>query len=97
MFTAQARVLTPSASRYVAQLCKHWGHKFAVEYTADKGTIAFAGDRRCTLEAASDYLTMTIEAPDEGQLARMEQVVVEHLRRFAFRENLSDVRWFSKA
>ena len=32
---SQATVTTASASRYLQQLCKHWSHKFAVEFTPE--------------------------------------------------------------
>jgi len=93
MRISEARVPTASASRYLQQLCKHWSHKFAVEYTPAKGSIPFAADRRCLLEATPDHLTMRIEAGDEAALARMEGVVVDHLKRFAFREDLGSIDW----
>lgn len=93
MHISEARVSTVSASRYLQQLCKHWSHKFAVAYTPEKGSIPFADDRRCLLEATPDHLAMRIEANDEATLARMESVVVDHLKRFAFREDLSEITW----
>ena len=41
MPASQATVPTASASRYLQQLCKHWSHKFAVEFTPEHGTIPF--------------------------------------------------------
>jgi hypothetical protein len=93
MLTTEARVATASASRYLQQLCKHWSHKFAVEFTPDRGRIPFADDRTALLEATADTLTMRIEATDAETLARMEGVVVEHLKRFSFREDLGDIHW----
>lgn len=93
MHISEARVSTASASRYLQQLCKHWSHKFAVAYTPASGSIPFDADRRCLLEATPDHLAMRIEANDEATLARMESVVVDHLKRFAFREDLSEITW----
>jgi uncharacterized protein len=42
MPTSRARVPTQSASRYLQQVCKHWSHKFAVQFTPEKGHIPFA-------------------------------------------------------
>ena len=42
MPSSQAHVSTPSASRYLQQVCKHWSHKFAVEFTAERGTYPSA-------------------------------------------------------
>ena len=72
MPSSRANVPTQSASRFLQQLCKHWSHKFEVEYTPDHGTIPFAADRKCFLEAAANQLSMRIEAADEATLIRME-------------------------
>ena len=93
MHTSHARIPTAAASRYLQQLCKHWSHKFAVEYTPERGTIPFAHDRRCLLQATPDDLVMQIEANDDAALTRLEGVVVDHLKRFAFRENLGAITW----
>ena len=93
MHVSEARVPTASASRYLQQLCKHWGHKFAVEFSPEKGRIPFAADRCCLLEAGPDHLVLRIEAADAASLERMEGVVVDHLKRFAFREDLSAIAW----
>ncbi len=44
--SAVAVIPTPSASRYLQQLCKHWSHKLAVAFTANEGTILFPKDAR---------------------------------------------------
>ena len=38
-------------------------------------------------------LKMQAEAPDAEALERLQRVVVEHIKRFAFREDLGDVEW----
>jgi hypothetical protein len=93
MVQSQAQVPTASASRYLQQVCKHWSHKFAVEFTPEHGTIPFSEDRRCEFKAADGMLTMRIEAADDATLERTQTVVVDHLKRFAFREDLGDIRW----
>lgn len=93
MIASEARIATAAGSRYLVQLCKHWGHKFTVDYTPVRGKITFAADRTASFEAAPESLLMRVEVADEGMLARMQDVVVEHLKRFAFRENLGDVQW----
>jgi hypothetical protein len=95
MTTATARVPTAHASKYLQQLCKHWQHNLAVEFTADAGTITFPRDARgadwpsdgvARLAAGDDALTVTIEASGPDHLAALEDVVQRHLDRFAFRE-----------
>jgi hypothetical protein len=90
---SEARVTTTAASRYLVQLCKHWGHKFPVEYTNEEGRVPFASDRTCTFEATPDLLVMRLETADHESLERMQKVVVDHLKRFAFREDLGEVVW----
>jgi uncharacterized protein len=97
MPASQAAIATASASRYLQQLCKHWSHKFAVEFTPRHGTIPFDATRTCTLDASADTLALRIEAADDATLERMQGVVIEHLKRFAFREDLGDVQWTKAA
>ncbi len=93
MPASHATVPTAAASRYLQQLCKHWSHKFAVEFTPEHGTIPFDTTRLCTLDATPDQLVLHVEAADDATLERMQGVVIDHLKRFAFREELGDVRW----
>jgi hypothetical protein len=93
MPTSQARVPTSEASRYLTQLCRHWSHKFPVETTSDHGVVPFGEDRICTFEASADALVMKVATPDPSGLTRLENVVSDHLLRFAFRENLGDITW----
>ena len=93
MPASQAAIPTRSASRYLQQLCKHWSHKFAVEFTPERGTIPFDETRRCRLEASAEALALRIEAADDATLERTQGVVIDHLTRFAFREELGEVKW----
>jgi hypothetical protein len=93
MPTSEAHIATASASKYLQQLCKHWSHKFQVEFTPDKGRVPFADNRSCDFTATPDALILRVQAPDDAALQRTQQVVIEHLMRFAFRENLGEVRW----
>lgn len=82
---SRAVVTTEHASRYLQQLCKHWGHKFSVDFTPSKGRIDLGEGRVVDLTADATTLTVEVEAAD---LPRMQQVVVDHIVRFAFREEL---------
>ena len=84
--TSQATVATTSASRYLQQLCKHWSHRFAVEFDAEHGTVPMPSGT-LTLAASPTGLRLDLDA-DDATLPRMEEVVAEHLQRFAFRETL---------
>ena len=97
MPASHATVPTAAASRYLQQLCKHWSHKFAVEFTPEHGIIPFDATRRCTLDASETALALRIEAADDATLERMQGVVIDHLKRFAFREDLGEVTWAKTA
>jgi uncharacterized protein len=95
MLKSEATVKTELASRYLQQLCKHWGHHFSAEFTPEKGTIKFADDRICNLAAENGVLRMTLEMPDEAVQAQMQNAVFAHVKRFAFKEELADPVWAS--
>lgn len=81
-----AHVPTRSASRYLQQLAKHWSHKMTVVFTEEEATIDFPAGPRLMMRAAAETLDIELTVPDDGDPARMRQVVAEHLDRFAFRE-----------
>ncbi len=93
MIASETKVATEKASQYLQQLCKHWAHKFAVEFTPAHGVVPFPEDRRCVLDADAQSLSIRIEAPDDASLTRTQGVVIDHLKRFAFREDFGDVQW----
>jgi hypothetical protein len=93
--TGTAFVPTAHASRYLQQLCKHWAHNLAVEFTAEQGTVVFPRDARgaawkgdgvLTLTAHPDSLECRIDASEPGQLEALAGATARHLDRFAFRE-----------
>lgn len=86
MAKSRAVVATEHGSRYLQQLCKHWGHKFTVEFTPERGHIDFGDGTVVDLAAAAKELTVDVNSEN---LPRMEQVVVDHIVRFAFREELA--------
>jgi hypothetical protein len=64
-----------------------------VEATDDAGRVPFGEDRVCTFEAGPDALLMRVATPDPAALTRLENVVSDHLLRFAFREHLGEITW----
>lgn len=90
---ARAEIATQHASRYLQQLCKHWSHRFDVTFTPKVGRIPFSDSAGCTLEAEESALALTITAEDEAGIERLERVVFDHLKRFAFREELQEPAW----
>ncbi len=89
MPVSEAHVATQHGSRYLQQLCKHWSHKFSVDFTPTHGSIDFGDGRACALEADADTLVLRATVPDGADASRFEQVVADHIGRFAFREDLS--------
>lgn len=88
MAEVQAIVTTEHASRYLQQLCKHWAHKFTVDFDPSRGEIVNENGNGVRMSAAPDSLTIVAFA-DAETLPRWQQVVQDHIARFAFREELS--------
>jgi len=93
--SAIASVPTASGGKYLQQLCKHWSHNLAVEFTAVHGTVVFPRDARgadypgdglATFDATDRMLDVRIDASSDAQLAALKGAVARHLDRFAFRE-----------
>jgi hypothetical protein len=89
--TSVAIVPTDKAQRYMSQLVKHFAHKAQTGLGDETGHIAFDFGR-CDLDARADRLAMTASALDPQALVRLENVIVRHLQRFAFREPVA-VAW----
>ena len=88
MLTSRADVGTEHASRYLQQLCKHWAHKFAVEFDPAHGSIELPAGK-AVLDADAAALHIVVNAQDDSGLERLEKVVEDHIRRFSFREELA--------
>ena len=86
---SEARVATAHASRYLQQLCKHWSHKFTVDFTAERGMIDFGDGRAAALAADGEGLTLRATVPEGGDVDRFEAVIADHIKRYAFREELA--------
>lgn len=95
MTGAFAKVATSHASKYLQQLCKHWQHNLAVEFTPEHGTVIFPRDARgaawtddalVTFDAAPDTFSVRIDASGDEHAEAIKGVVARHLDRFAFRE-----------
>lgn len=89
------RVPTTKASRYLQQLCKHFGHKLTVEFTEEKGGVVFPRNARgadwpddaiLLMQAHDDSLECRLEASAAGQLEALKGAVARHIDRLAFRE-----------
>ena len=83
---------TPNASRYLQQLCKHFGHKVETTFDETSGTIAFP-TATAKLEATPSLLTVALDVQAADEVARMRAVIDSHLKRFAFREEFEGMAW----
>ena len=92
LITSHASVRTDHASKYLMQLSKHWKHKFPeLTFDANHAEIPLPPGP-CTLDARDGVLDMTLKAETAENADRFERVVADHLKRFAFREQL-DFKW----
>lgn len=89
-------IRTDHASRYLQQLCKHWSHRFEVEFNEAEGKVPFSPDSSLGLTANPTSLVLTLRVDKSEDLERMQAVVADHLKRFAFREEL-DMAWTADA
>ena len=92
MAIVRGRAKTDSGSKYLLQLCKHWGHKFEVEFSENRGQVHFPS-AVATMEASADALLVTIETGDSQAVEDLKDVVAKHLDRFAFREAPLPLNW----
>ena len=101
-FQSTVHVPTANASRYLQQLCKHWGHNLSVKFTETDGEVIFPrnargadwqGDAILVMKAHQDNLECRLDASATGQLEALKGAVVRHLDRFAFREAPLSFSW----
>ncbi len=95
--TAEARVETANASRYLVQLCRHAskigghlrGHArpdvLGVEFSNTHGTLELSWGR-CVLDADPEALTVRVEAATEEHLRGIQDIVTADLERFGHRD-----------
>ena len=74
-------IATPDAARLIKRLCTHWAHKFEVVFDDSHGRVPFDANTLALLDADDGTLHVRIEAADAERLARMQDVVAEHLQR----------------
>ncbi len=87
-----ANIETTSAKRYLGQFAKHFAHKIPVELAEDNisGTVHFPMGN-CEMQADAAQLTLRLDAAKDA-MPQLMDVVVRHLVRFAFREELQ-INW----
>lgn len=91
MNLSRAEVCTANSVSYLRQLCRHWSHKFAVEFDDTHGKIQLP-KAVVQLMSGPTALSVYLEVAAAEDQERMEEVVAEHLQRFGFKEAL-EFRW----
>ncbi len=62
------------------------------DWSDTHGTVIFIPWGQCTIAAGADTLTVRIDATDEQNLQRMQDIITRDLERFGRRDHLS-VNW----
>ena len=96
MPACKALIATPEASRLIKRLLTHWGHKFETTFDERHGEVPFDADTRALFDADEAALAVRIQASDAARLARMQEVVAEHLQRMA-RASTLEITWHPDA
>jgi len=92
MVTSEAYLTTDNASKYLQQLCKHFGHKTEVEVSSEDGFVKLrAGVAR--LKADDAGLWVQVETDKAEDIPGLQNVIDRHLERFAFREAFKTMPW----
>ncbi|MGJ8546001.1 MAG: DUF2218 domain-containing protein [Sulfitobacter sp.] len=86
---------TTNASKYLQQLCKHFGHKIEVSYDAKNGWAAFEMGT-AHLSANDDGLTITCTVQTPAAVSAVHGVIDSHLEKFAFREAFKTMDWVTQ-
>lgn len=81
------------ADRYIAQLAKHWAHKFDVIEEDGVTIIPFAEGRSAHLRPADGVISIRIDAESVEDIEKLKEVVAKHIDRFAFREAPLRYEW----
>ena len=85
MTSSTTTLKSTRASRYLQQMCKHFGHKIPVTFTKLEGRIEFPFGT-CLMTAEDETLSLTVEGKN-ADITKLEKVIGDHLARFAFREH----------
>lgn len=87
MSVSESCIACANPARLMTRLCRHWGHKFPVELSENRGSVAFPAGR-CEFMVEPGMLQVSLAMPQESQ-TRMQQVVADHLQRMAGEEALT--------
>ena len=92
MIRSTGTYVSPKASQYLQQLCKHFAHKVEVSFDANQGQVAL-GFGPASMTSTDDRLIVTVTAPDLAALPQARHVIDKHLALFAHREGFETLDW----
>src|SRR5882757_7438377 len=92
MTVSTALVPTDRPARYLKQLVSQLGHKAVTQHSSDDQGTVMLSRGSCLLTATPYGLSLVATAVDAERLAQVQEVVAQHLVRFAGQEEVS-VDW----
>lgn len=92
MVKSEAYWTTDHGSKYLQQLCKHFGHKTEVEFTPEDGFVKLR-DGVVRMKADDGGLWVQVETDNAEGIPGLQNVIDRHLERFAFREDFKEMPW----
>ncbi len=75
-------ITTAEPARIILRLCKHWGHRYTVDYDETRGRIELPLGL-CLLTAGEGTLDFRLEGTPDADMDKFEQVVADHAQRMA--------------
>lgn len=72
---------TEQARRYMTLVCKHWSHRFQVNFLPERAMVDF-GDSSCRFTVREGALDIEVSGTADA-LPELEAVVLDHLQRFS--------------
>lgn len=88
MMESHAVAETEQASKYLQQLCKHFAHKVRSDFDAAAGRVEFPPGL-CHMTAEDARLSFYCQSAKPQGLLVMQGIIDNHLKRFAWREELA--------
>jgi len=81
--------------RYIQQLVKHWGHKYATSYDEGDGMgmFPFSEHETAILTAHKDGISILLTTAEQERNEHMRGVIERHIDRFAFKEAPLTYEW----
>lgn len=89
------RFITPNASKYLQQMCKHFAHKTEVEFNEHTAKVEFPFGT-CHMQTDEIALRIACDITDPNKIEQAIYVIEVHLLRFAWRETV-ELNWTNDA